>query len=350
MVRGLRAAAGSALAGCIVWGLAGCTSESATPPSPSFLFTPRGEAVALPASSVSSSSSSDSAAGEATPAAGYPTSSPEVPTPYAQFMLSPEEEATLNFARELLLDECMRQFELSSGINSYASWLALEHQVRISGVAYRFGPTVMDFAAQYGYGPLPSPHLIPVSPQGRSDFEVLHGASSLDELATAGMNPESPGDYNGIPIPPGGCSSEAFRDLDDDGGLGWGSIAMGHWAVSMGEMFESERYEMLVAEWVACLSEAGYRVTDPINDAGDIARLRGGRSGPTPSEIEVALAIEDVKCKDRLGLTEALTELDKEFAEAHIADNLKALQDNRSELDSKVELAKGHIERLGGYR
>lgn len=347
---GLRAAAGGALAGCLMCGLVSCTPEAVTLPSPSVLFTPRGEAGVLPSSSVSSSPSSDSSVVESAPDAGYPTSSPEVPTPYAQFMLSPEEEATLNFARELLLDECMRQFGLTSSINSYKSWLSLEHQLRISGVAYRFGPTVEDFAAQYGYGPLPSPQLVTVSPQGKWDFEVFHGASSPDELARAGMNPQSPGDYNGIPIPPGGCVNEAFRDLDDDGGIGWGSIAMGHWAVSMGEMFESERYQMLVADWVECLGEAGYRVTDPVNDAGDIARLRGSRTGPTPSQEELDLAIADVECKDRLGLTEALTLLDQEFADAHIADNLQALQDNRSELDSKVELAQGHIERLGGYR
>lgn len=349
MVRVLRAALGCALAGCIAWG-AGCTPEPATPLSPSSQSVTSGEPGTASASPASTSTSADSAVAPEPPVAGDPTSSPEIPTPFAQFMLGPEEEATLNFARELLLDECMKQFGLTSSINSYDSWLALEHQVRISGVAYRFGPTVMDFAAQYGYGPLPSPQLIAVSPQGASNFEVLHGARSLDELASAGMNPESPGDFIGIPIPPGGCIGKAFRDLEDDGGLGWGSIAMGSWAASMGEMFESERYEMLVATWVECLSETGYQVTDPINDAGDIARLRGSRSGSTPSEEEVALALEDVACKDRLGFTEDLTELDAEFAEAGIAQNLQALQDNRSELDSKVELAEGHIERLGGYR
>ena len=94
----------------------------------------------------------------------------------------------------------------------------------------------------------------------------------------------------------------------------------------------------------------GHRVTDPLEDQGDIraaqaARQESGSADAPAAEIRLALA--DIDCKERTDMVGRLDRARAEIDRKTIADNQLALTEDRERLDRQLELAARIVEESG---
>lgn len=215
------------------------------------------------------------------------------------------------------LAECMSQFGFVWALG--AADLPAPNQVdRLYGVAD------LAIAEQFGYHlpstdngrpnvPRPNPSLSP------TQLLVLTGSTS--GIAPAG-SAKSPGSYRGKPIPAGGCSAQAHRDVLDADDIDptrlADTITVGMWEKSKAD----PRVTAVVAEWSACMKESGYAYASPLDAGGDHPEWR---KAPTPGQAEVRAAVADVKCKQSTNLIGIWFTLESGYEQEAIQLHLDAL-------------------------
>jgi hypothetical protein len=203
--------------------------------------------------------------------------------PVEDYLTTAEQNDRLGLARLVLIRRCMARFGFEYNIKP----------VPTSGYGprsltdRRYGITDAELARTFGYGLGPrDPALLvrPDKPQIGPDGENVlsgQGRSVVKEL----------------PVPDGGCLGEAERAFQQSVPSGADTTKGTQLQFrSFEESKGDRRVRAVFAEWSTCMSELGYRYTDPLAAAADPAFI-----GPvTPEQIAVATA--DIKCKDRTNL------------------------------------------------
>lgn len=342
--RSVRAAAASVLVGGL--GLAGCTGAEVSPPPPS------------------SQGSTPSGAGPS--ATDRPTSSPTATTrareepvlnsPLQAYRLTPSEFATVTYARSVVVGQCMQRFGFvypGEDLPSFSDHVQETVRGERSGLSRVYGITSREDAERHGYQTAGfGAEDLPSSDSDAYEF-VLTGTRSVDGVEQGGGNTkrgESPGEIDGQEVPAGGCVGEADAALADDPDISVYGLGHTLWIEGGAQLRASTEYQDAVADWVACMAADGHRVTDPLEDQGDIraaqaARQESGSADAPAAEIRLALA--DIDCKERPDLVGRLDRAGAEIDRKTIADNQLALTEDRDRLDRQLELAARIVEESG---
>ena len=286
------------------------------------------------------------------------TEEPLLKTPLQAYRLTPTELATVYYAKDLLVQQCMGRFGFDHAPRrSFSDELQAMLKQERWDISRLYGVSVREWAEEYGYGlPPDDPESTEQEPERSASFTfVLSGQRTVNgELPrpSLGDETESPGEVDGQPIPPGGCLGEARRELGT-GDPNVSDFGMAHDLRMLGrpEFEGGAAYRKVVGEWTACLADKGYRVTAPLDDQGDIGKMLDARAergdgdltGPaTPSEIELAVA--DVDCKQQVGYVKRLDEARAALDAKTIEETQLALEEDRKRLDAQVRKATRVVE------
>lgn len=285
------------------------------------------------------------------PPTTVPPDDPSGENSLSPYILTATEYATLDYAYQVATDSCMQRFGLNYPIIRYPSLLANYRASEQEMLSNRFGPTDLAYVSVAGYtrktvaindGPL-------VNVVTKTNDFVLYGGNPT-EVRFPAKQKQSPGEFNGLEIPPGGCFGEAFRMLGDDGGIGWGSLGREIWVEVLSSIHTEKAYPKEISPWVKCMRDSGYSVTDPVQDDGDISNEIKNRQEDSPSQREISIAKADVNCKQSTDLVGRLSALEDKLARISATQNLTRLRANRQLLDNKINLAHSIINNYGGFR
>lgn len=235
---------------------------------------------------------------------------PQLDSPLAPYMLSWRELTIVNHARSIHLSGCLADAGYELPVGDLQEELEQARLQEISDLSRMFGITDREAAAQNGYWPPEPPPAPPV---------------------------------NGIPAAIlRQCASVADKKVGRTPGRSPYGLARELLIQSRSNLEEQPAAKRAIRRWVTCMADAGYEVTSPISDSGDIARELRARvareeAGTVgPSRHELALAQADIACKSSQGTSEALNRnamlLDFHQLAARQAD----LRDDRLRLDQLV--------------
>ena len=287
------------------------------------------------------------------------TEEPLLKTPLQAYRLTPTELVTVDYAEDLLVQQCMDRFGFDHAPRrSFSDELQAMLKQERWDISRLYGVSNREWAEEYGYGlPADDPESTVQEPERSASFDFVLGGqrpSANGDLAapSTGKETESPGEVDGQPIPPGGCVGEARRELGT-GDPNVSVFGLAHDLRMSGrpEFEGGDAYREAVGEWIACLADKGYRVTAPLADQGDIGKVLDARAergdddltGPaTPSEIELAVA--DVDCKQQVRFVKRLDEARAALDAKTIEENQLALEEDRKRLDAQVRKATRVVE------
>lgn len=261
--------------------------------------------------------------------------------PLVPYMLTPTETAELHYAFDAMVGDCMRSFGASWRHDSLADYRRAAQDVLKYTMSWEYGVT----DARDAY--TGSPPQLPAW-DGDLDYFLLQGKRDPNAGGPPALESESPGEVNGRALPPGGCQGQAWRALDDAGGIGWGSSAVHFWTQAVAMTPQQPGYAEALRPWRDCMASKGYTVTDPIEDTGDIraARDRGTDKGePYPEELDLVEA--DVICKSEVNLIDVLTPLRMAAQQQVLDEHRDELEADRAMLDGKVARARAWISEHG---
>lgn len=342
--------------------LATSCSLNDTPPAPSSTIAVATEAEAPASSSAGATETGSPDETEAPQAPVDLGEEPLIPSPLQAYRLTTTEYVTISYAVDLLVTECMARFGFDYP-PPYPFNVALQRMFEADrwSNARRYGITDRDWAAKYGYGLAPDDWVDPIGRElSAAENFVLSGervdADGAILIRSPGIQTESPGEVDGVEIPAGGCSGAAHREMGtNDPDIPAYGLANNVLIETSFVSQTSDEYRQVVDEWVACMAEDGYRVTNFLDDKGDIkaktdARLAVGdesADGP-PVAGEVELALADIDCKERINLVERLEKITAAFDQQAIEDNQLALEEDRARLDAQVRKATDIIAKDNG--
>lgn len=262
-------------------------------------------------------------------------------SPLQAYRLTPTEAATVSHARAILIARCAARFGFDYPVNSFEEDLARQRAGERLALGRIYGITDREVASEYGYGlRAKSEETDPDFKPGPAFLTVLKGRTSLAP-GSGGASVE----VDGLKIPAEGCVGEAERKIGGDPDTS--SYGLGHtmWIQAMNEVIASEQYRAIVNDWVGCLADGGYRVTDPSSDRADIERLRDAGSGQgKATEAEIALALADIDCKEKVDLVDRLDEISADIADKLIEKHQLDLDEDRKRLDRQLALATKLVE------
>ena len=277
-----------------------------------------------------------------------PEDEPVLSSPLQKYRLTMTELATISRARSILIGQCVERFGFKAPeLEPFSTFLSLSIAGERNSISRIYGVTDRDQAAEYGYGVdlTDTPPVEDLGSQGDAYLLVLKG--KWDPNNPYGSRTDSPGEVDGQPIPAGGCAGEASRAMGYDPDISAYGLAHNLWIEGQSQLQASDAYREVVSDWVACLGERGYHVTDPLNDQGDIkrseeTRLASDDNKPAPGEVELALA--DVDCKEKVDLVVRLNEAGSRIDRSLIEEHQLALEEDRKRLDEQLEKATALVE------
>ena len=279
--------------------------------------------------------------------AGAPSVAPEPqftdnPVPAGEVPLSPYspttlEQFTISKAETILVHQCMQEMGFKYTLNQITPAADLGQDAinksRLYGIS---DPAAV---ATYGYS----------RPPGPRPPETFDASGQPDEFAKVYGNVDnsdfSPGWYQGKLIPVGGCLGKARQQL-------WGSPSALQHVTFAGELAaealyasqESPQYKQALADWVKCMSVAGYPVKPGFNIANpfNIKTSADGSTPPSPTEVKKAQA--DLACRTKVSLDERWSALMTAEEEKLLTKNQTKLNQQKTELQDGLAKARAVIQ------
>jgi hypothetical protein len=214
--------------------------------------------------------------------------------PIEAYMLTSEQESVVFRAVQALTRKCMEKQGFDEGLPDQA---ALETDKTFNGFLYRRYSAVEDEATARKYG-IHLPVLVdnpvpPSAPSMSAEFtEALFGSM-------AEGNPREQVDVSSGKLTYGGCMGQAEKAL----------VGNSKYLVSIGQTpsepvrklnldpstREDPRVVAAQAAWSKCMAEAGYELSSTVADVEGIPGV--DITSPTPSQAEISLALQQVKCQ-----------------------------------------------------
>lgn len=182
-----------------------------------------------------------------------------------------------------------------------------------------FGVVDLDEVKQYGYH-APGISSGTMNPDG-SMTDPIKEASSVkitDEQDAVASGMTELTEFNGIKIPAGGCIAEARIEVGTQDGF---VLELTETTIGNSAMQADEDPRVLKAfdQWSSCMAESGYRYGTPWDANGDPSWAT-----PEATEREIAVAVADVECQQKLNLiglrVAVASALQEEYMQDHKAD------------------------------
>ncbi|MFG1998780.1 hypothetical protein ACGFNU_06490 [Spirillospora sp. NPDC048911] len=277
-----------------------------------------------------------------------PASADGLSLPLEAYLLTPEQNATVERAQSMLTADCMRRFGFSypvagarglSAARETVNWLFLPERT----------------AARWGYHQ---------SPERRAEIQRAQEGGNGADLSSAAkaVMTGTAASYRGAAVPKGGCFSLGRDGVE----AGAAKIKLPAWAdradqklppgappsmrlASQQPSFLPEtlldgafkyaqadaRMKKVEASWSACMKQAGHAY--PNLDA--VLRDRRWEGGDGPSAAEIATAQADARCRARVNYAGTMYALQVAYQKALIDQNAEALAQVRSTNETMVRNA-----------
>lgn len=238
----------------------------------------------------------DAAAGPA------PVDHETVVFPLDAYRMSDDEAATIVLARATLIQQCLNRFGIDHPVSPD------EHGLPYRGIDDRYGLVDREHAREWGYRTAQSP--VVITPY---EFSVPSSASAV--LFEDARTPDGA-------IVDGGCVGAAGQRLDGAAGplTVDASLVSDLDRDALQKSMADPRVQARIAQWRDCLDG---NHDDPHAAVRDWNSRNGAHGQPTSDEIDSA--VEDVECKESVGLTGVWAAVDIEHQRAVVADNLDGL-------------------------
>ena len=265
-----------------------------------------------------------------------------------QYIYTPVEFATVTHAASLLTADCMERFGFSYPVPKFTDAVQETQKSEAEVVSRLYGPTNRADAEKYGYMPASLYAESPAPAAPGSDSEAFAKVLYAGKLPGRhqGEKPTSPGEVDGVEIPPGGCLGDAWTQIaGNPDGLG-SQLGRRLFIQSNFRAQSDPQWRSVVDEWAACLAQDGYQVTDPLNDEGDIKKIMVSDEEDTmASAAEIKLALADIACKEQVNFVRRLNAIDLKYAEEMVEDRQLVLGEERSRLDKLLKSASAIVEK-----
>ncbi|UOZ06369.1 hypothetical protein [Amycolatopsis sp. WQ 127309] len=144
------------------------------------------------------------------------------------------------------------------------------------------------------------------------------------------------GTREGRDVPPGGCAGEADRALAPDGKPGQEPVGFALSQRSYDITRTTPPVTAAAAAWSRCMAEAGFRYAEPQAAIEDPA-FGAGRA----SAREIAVAVRDVRCKERTGWVRTWVALERAVQEGLVSHHAADLAREQRHKDSQLAVARG---------
>ncbi|MFB6716919.1 MULTISPECIES: hypothetical protein [unclassified Streptomyces] len=247
--------------------------------------------------------------------------------PIEKFALTAQESHTVERAKVLLANECLRGFGLDYRIPE-PSPLVVES-------SRRYGIADREVARDHGYHLPPQAGQADVAKQPtEAQKAILFGTNREGEQQTTSSD--------GRTIPPGGCYGDAEVQLNG-GPLPESDIAVAATIdkESFKRSLDDKRVGQAFREWSTCVERHGYRYQDPMASVSDRAF-----DTEEPTQRERAVALADMDCKTEVGLLKTWGAVETEIQTRMVKNKSSTLNRLRSFQKRKMSNADEVIKRL----
>ncbi|MEV5887339.1 hypothetical protein AB0L74_32620 [Streptomyces sp. NPDC052020] len=272
----------------------------------------------------------------------------ELTLPLEAYMASYEDQVTIEQAANDLQQSCMKDYGIDltlprAGANPPPS-------DNDANIERRYGITDRAAAEKYGYE-LP-PALQEHTKQGMRDLsgvevEVLtghtkpelpqapEGAKAREAIAVPGQGVKpARAEYNGKKLKTGGCigwSKEQLGVKEADPTF-VAQLAGG----SLTQSMKDDKVVKAIAAWSSCMDGKGHTgVADPYK-----AMDQGVTNDGTPSQESIALAVDDIDCKQQTDLVKVWSGVESAIQDQQIADNKSRLTGIKEQHGKEVAAAR----------
>lgn len=255
--------------------------------------------------------------------------------PIYAYKFTPEENAVVDRATNIAMSACMNRYGYS--LKSKEPTITLGDR--------RYGVIDLYAARTYGYHVVTrgTPSDAPNQRFTEGETSAMTGGLLLD--AVTGEFHAIPGysgpvtELNGEPIPKGGCSAEARREL-----LGRTSLRTHADIVSNIDTTSFTRSQKVPAvaealtEWSACMKKDGYSYATPLESISDV-----NLDEPAAGKSEVELATADVECKEKVGLVKIWSAAEAEIQDQLISASARPLRQQKRDNDTTLRNARSLV-------
>ncbi|WP_433265923.1 hypothetical protein ACQPZF_39380 [Actinosynnema sp. CS-041913] len=197
--------------------------------------------------------------------------------PLDRSLLAPVEELEVIKARNTLMERCLTNHGMTFTFPPV-------DPARHANKPRRHGLVDAGEAAAYGYRD-------PAVFATRGPTRAVEPTPDVVSVITGTRH----GKVGGRDVPPGGCAGEADRTLAADAKPGQEPVSFGLSRRSHEITRTTPPVTAAAAAWSLCMAEVGFDYDNPDNAINDPA-FSAGR----PSEHEIAVATQDVRCKERV--------------------------------------------------
>ncbi|MFF2350014.1 hypothetical protein ACFVVL_09555 [Kitasatospora sp. NPDC058115] len=251
--------------------------------------------------------------------------------PIDPYLLSYEQRDQLERAASVLVSRCMARF----GIQYQAPPQMPAGNRPRSRTDRRYlemtaaGARANGYHGAEGDRPTAAPPPPPLSDATRL---VLTG--SADANAKNGQGGQ---DYNGTPVPKGGCLGESKDRLGAGPANNGGGDAQLARDIDAGAREKSKTDERVLGvfrSWSACMRTRGYDYPDPIKVLDDPRW-----ASPAPTEVERATAVADVACKEQTNVVGVWFAVEAAYESLLIEQNAPALAQIRKDNEDRLRTA-----------
>ena len=219
--------------------------------------------------------------------------------PFDDYILSRLDLHTIEYAEDLLTQDCMRGLGLD--------WEMLPPPAEHDDDPLnrrRYGLIEPEMAERYGYHP---PPLTPGQQEREEVWAEREALPAAEEAAAYGEDGE------------GGCRADARQRLQADVPEMDPDLLNGY----IGDAFEASQQDPAVTEafeeWGSCMADEGFDYAGPLDAPADPAWWEEEEEAASPAEIDTARA--DVRCKEEADLVGVWSAAEEEIQNEVIAAN-----------------------------
>lgn len=278
-----------------------------------------------------SSGCGDDAGPPAVTSTPTPTSAAQVRYPLDAYEPTAEQDATLQKAELAVAADCMGQFGFTGAVKI--------PRMSVAQFEQRNRSSVLDerVAGRYGYQRFES-----TAGPGISEPETDGGSGELSGKVSVLFGQVS--EYQGKPVPSGGCAGEAQRRLLHgvvwpDGmkadirsvetfvnGLQWEALKSAE---------ADKRMQQATERWSNCMRSSGYDYRRP-DDAIDDPRWA---NTDKVVEVEIQTAVADVRCQKRVNYVGVRSSLLKAYGKRLVEKHAEALDEVKKLVEKRLQNA-----------
>ncbi|ARF73644.1 hypothetical protein ACIOD0_09460 [Kitasatospora albolonga] len=257
-------------------------------------------------------------------------STEKVSLPIEPYLLSPEQRLQLTKAHDAVQVRCMSRFGFDHPRPVREKDPGMPDRLAL----WRYGANDIADAELNGYTrgvKRQQGSVEKMPPPSGEALVALTGASDNSKFGPGGQT------VNGEKVPDHGCFGEANKALTGSAGRGVDDteIAVDANIDSVFKAAEAPQVTAVFKKWSACMAEEGYTYATPLESLDDEA----WSGNVTASQAEIAVAVADVRCKERHNVVGVWNAVDVAYQKQYIEAKPEAFAEVRNAIASWMDRA-----------